>query len=210
MQAKTIKLTGVLLVLVAVLVSGCATVSTSGEYTLGSGETLRGDLVVTSGQATLEEGSRVTGSVTMTSGDLYVEADAEIGGDVVMTSGDLYLRPGAIVRGDVIRTSGEIHRAEGARIEGHITSNVGGYIAGRIFIRCCLPVLGLVVVVGALLFWIQRRRRPVVKAPAPQAQAPVAPEDPTQKLKQLKEMMDEGLISEAEYEAKKAEILSKM
>jgi hypothetical protein len=41
-------------------------------------------------------------------------------------------------------------------------------------------------------------------------QAPAAPEDPVQKLKQLKEMMDASLITEAEYEAKKAEILSRM
>jgi hypothetical protein len=45
---------------------------------------------------------------------------------------------------------------------------------------------------------------------AAQTQAPVASEDPVQKLKQLKEMMDAGLITETEYEAKKAEILSRM
>lgn len=34
--------------------------------------------------------------------------------------------------------------------------------------------------------------------------------DPTEKLKQLKRMLDEELITEADYEAKKAEILAKM
>ena len=37
----------VLLVLVAALVAACGTVSTSGDFTLESGETVRGDLVVT-------------------------------------------------------------------------------------------------------------------------------------------------------------------
>ena len=46
--------------------------------------------------------------------------------------------------------------------------------------------------------------------PTISTQAPAAPEDPVQKLKQLKEMMDASLITEAEYEAKKAEILSRM
>jgi hypothetical protein len=46
--------------------------------------------------------------------------------------------------------------------------------------------------------------------PAVQAQATPAPADPVQKLKQLKEMADAGLITEAEYETKKAEILSRM
>ena len=45
----------ILLILFAMLVSGCSTVSTHGQYTLHRGETLRGNLVLTSGQATLEE-----------------------------------------------------------------------------------------------------------------------------------------------------------
>jgi Short C-terminal domain len=39
--------------------------------------------------------------------------------------------------------------------------------------------------------------------PPPTAAEPT----PTQKLQQLKEMLDQGLITEAEYQAKKAEIL---
>jgi hypothetical protein len=35
-------------------------------------------------------------------------------------------------------------------------------------------------------------------------------EGPAEKLKQLKEMKDSGLITDTEYEAKKAEILSRM
>lgn len=38
----------------------------------------------------------------------------------------------------------------------------------------------------------------------------LTPEDPAEKLKKLKEMKDSGLINDAEYEAKKAEMLSRM
>jgi hypothetical protein len=38
----------------------------------------------------------------------------------------------------------------------------------------------------------------------------VIPEDPVARLKQLKVMLDAELISQAEYDAKKVEILSRM
>jgi hypothetical protein len=44
------------------------------------------------------------------------------------------------------------------------------------------------------------------ETPTIPAPAPAPSEDPKQKLTQLKEMHDEGLITEAEYESKKAEI----
>jgi hypothetical protein len=44
----------------------------------------------------------------------------------------------------------------------------------------------------------------------PTAALPVPAEDPVQKLKQLKSMLDAGLITEAEYDSKKAEILSRL
>lgn len=46
--------------------------------------------------------------------------------------------------------------------------------------------------------------------PSTQASQPLPQEDPVQKLTQLKQMLDADLISQDEYDAKKAEILSKM
>jgi len=46
--------------------------------------------------------------------------------------------------------------------------------------------------------------------PSAQAPQPLPQEDPMQKLTQLKQMLDADLISQDEYDAKKAEILSKM
>ena len=51
----------------------------------------------------------------------------------------------------------------------------------------------------------------VLGVQAPPSQQPgTEADDPVQKLQQLKQMADAGLISEAEYEAKKADILSRM
>lgn len=202
-------------ILFAVLVAGCGTLSPSGEYVLGSGQTLRGDLMITSDRATLAENSRVTGNVILTSGELYVEEGAQIGGSVVMFSGDIFLSSGAVVRGGVIRTSGDVHQEEGARIQGGISSNIAGfivsYVARTITLYCLLPLVVIGVLVGVVVFLIIRmRRRPVAEVPVAQAPAPAAPEDPSRKLNQLKAMLDDGLITEEDYEAKKAEILSKM
>lgn len=51
----------------------------------------------------------------------------------------------------------------------------------------------------------------VLQGGVPTAQAPSTPqEDPVQKLMKLKEMLDAGLITTEEYDAKKADILSRM
>lgn len=153
----------ILLMLFAVLISGCSTVSTHGQYTLERGETLRGNLLLTSGHATLEENSRVTGSVLMTSGSLDVKADAEINGNVFLTSGNVYLGPRAVVRGDVILTSGNVRRGEGARVEGKI-SRSGFDVGASLFGTFCLPPI---VLLAVFLYWLiaQARKRPAAETP---------------------------------------------
>lgn len=203
----------ILLVLFSLLASGCATVSTSGGYTLRSGNTVRGNLYVTSGQANLEEGSHVTGSVIMTSGVLDV--NGEIGGDILMTSGKVTLGPTAIVHGDIRGTKFDVNQVEGSSVEGQILENqsgfaiFGGLIIGLLFRWCFLPLLILGLLIFLLVFFL--RRRPAASAPPEQVEPPApSTEDPKQKLTQLKGMLDEGLITEAEYESKKAEILTEI
>jgi hypothetical protein len=53
--------------------------------------------------------------------------------------------------------------------------------------------------------WLASHNKSQPSAPTPQPA-----EDPLQKMKQLKGMLDAGLISESEYNAKKADLLSKM
>ncbi len=190
------------------LVVGCTTVSTSGDYTLDSGQTLRGNLVITSGNATLEEDSRVTGDVLMTSGNL--RADGEIKGNIILFSGEVSLGPAAIVYGDIKGTSGEVQQAEGAQVRGQISTNQSSFRIGwGFFVSLFILIFVLpLVLIGGLIFLVVvlRRGRSTSSATQPQTSAPS--EDPIQKLKQLKALLDKELITEAEYEAKKAEILA--
>jgi membrane protease subunit (stomatin/prohibitin family) len=48
------------------------------------------------------------------------------------------------------------------------------------------------------------------KSAAASEPPPAAAEDPVAKLKKLKEMLDLGLIEQPEFDAKKAEIMSRM
>lgn len=197
----------IFLVIVVFLTVGCATVSTSGNYTLQSGKTLRGNLVVTSGNATLGEDSRVTGDVFITSGNL--EANGEVDGDILVTSGNVTLGPEALVKGSITATSGNINQAEGAQVQGQIATNQstftigGGFIARLFGLFCLLPLLliiGMIFMVAASL-----RKNPTAVSAKPAVNITA-----TEKLKQLKQLLDEGLVTEAEYEAKKAETLANM
>ena len=196
-----------LLILITFMTVGCATVSTSGNYTLQSGKTLRGNLVVTSGNATLEENSRVTGDVFITSGNL--DANGEVDGNILVTSGNVSLGPEALVKGDITATSGNINQAEEAQVNGQISSNqstftIGGGFFARLFgLFCLLPLLLL----GGLIFLLVALVR---RKPTAISEKPVANDTDTLKLRQLKQMMDDGLITETEYEAKKADILAAM
>jgi cytoskeletal protein CcmA (bactofilin family) len=200
-------LTLILFVLFTLIASGCATVSTSGDYTLKSGQTLSGNLVLTSGNAILEEDTRVTGNVIMTSGDLL--ANGEIEGGILLFSGDVTLGPEAVVHGDIRGTSGDVVQLEGAQVFGQISMNESSFTIGRgiiasfVVLLCFLPLV--VIVVFVVLVAALVRRKP---SAVPQEQVTI--DDATQKLKQLKGMLDEGLITESEYESKKAEILAGM
>ncbi|UCC53636.1 MAG: polymer-forming cytoskeletal protein [Anaerolineaceae bacterium] len=211
MNTKSLKISWIILI-VTLFAVGCTTVSTSGDYKLESGQTVQGNLVITSGNALLEEGSLVTGDVLMTSGNLH--ADGKIRGDIVLTSGNVSLGPEAVVHGNIYGTSGNVDQAEGAEVRGQISTNQstfrigGGFFASLLGCICGLPLLligGLILLVALI-----RRGRNGSSQPTPAAQSPSPPDDSAQKLKQLKALLDQDLITEAEYEAKKAEILDGM
>ena len=209
------KLTNAILLLGALILTGCISTSFSGNYVLKPGETLHGDLFVTEGSVTLQENSRVTGWIILTSGELHIEKNSQVGGDVVLTSGVLYLETGAVVHGDVILSSTdiEVHQAPGSTVEGNVTSNIASFVIALVtktlLLYCVLPIVILIVVILGLGVWLGRisKKRRVQNAPAA---APVVTEDSQQKLQKLKSMLDEGLITETDYATKKADILSKM
>jgi len=203
----------ILFALIILLTSGCATASTSGNYTLRSGNTLQGNLIITSGTATIEENSHVTGSIIMTSGNLFIHG--EVDGNIVLSSGKITLGPTAIVHGGIKGASDEISQADGSQVGGQIMEQSVFTIGplqtlGSLFSCCLLPLLFL----GLLIFFLRRRRRVSSAAPSDQditpTHIPAAPEDSKQRLTRLKEMLDEDLITEDEFESKKTEILAGM
>ena len=202
------------LVLAALLLSSCMSASFSGNYVLRAGRTLHGNLFVTSGSVTLEENSRVTGTIMLTSGELHIGKNAQVGGDVVLTSGDLYLEDKAVVHGDVILSSSDmgIHQSPGATVEGNVSSDIAPFaisLATRGFLLVCvLPIAVLVALILGLGTWLgkqSRKREQIADTPAPAVTG-----DTKAKLQNLKKMLDESLITPTDYEAKKADILSKL
>lgn len=209
MNKKQLRILKILILgLHLLLVAGCATVSTSGDYTLESGRTLRSNLVITSGDATLKEDSRVTGNVLMTSGHLQV--DGEVDGNVVMFSGNVSIGPEGIVHGDIRGTSGTVLQdGQTTQVGGQIeleqsTFTIGaGFFASLFGLLCGLP-LALIIAVILVVVALRRGRTP------DEPSEPAAGESSAQKLKELKQMLDDGLITDEEYEAKKAELLAGM
>jgi len=179
-----------------------------------SGQTLRGNLFVTEGIVALEENSRVTGTIMLTSGELHIGKNAQVGGDVALTSGSLYMAEGSVVHGDVILASQdiEVHQSPGAQVEGTITYNIAPFaisiVVKGFLLYCVLPIGLLIAVILLLGLWLGKASKK--KAQAVQAPATVVTDDVQQKLATLKSILEQGLITGTDYEAKKADILAKM
>jgi predicted small secreted protein len=208
------KLTIIIVLLGAFLLTGCMSASFSGNYILKAGKTLHGNLFVTSGSVTLEENSRVTGTIMLTSGELHIGKNAQVGGDIVLTSGDLYLVDGAVIHGDVILSSSDIgvHQSQGATVEGNITSDIAPFaiavLTKVVLLYCVLPIVILIAIILGLGMWLGRKSKK--RAQLIQTPVPAVTEDTQTKLQNLKKMLDEGLITQTDYEAKKTDLLSKM
>jgi hypothetical protein len=204
----------IIVILAALLLTSCMSASFSGNYILRAGKTLHGNLFVTSGSVTLEENSRVTGTIFLTSGALHIGKNAQVGGDVVLTSGALYLSDGAHVHGDVILSSSDIGLIQdpGSKIDGNITTDIApfaiGVVTKGLLLYCVLPIVLLIAIILVLGMWLGRQSKKRAQITA--APTPSVTEDTQQKLQSLKKMLDEGLISQTDYESKKADILSKM
>ncbi len=90
------------------------------NFTLGSGETLDGNLIVLAGNAHLEAGSEVTGDVVIMGGNLL--SSGMIEGSVISLGGPVRLEETAVVEGDVVNIGGSLDRADGARILGNVAT----------------------------------------------------------------------------------------
>ncbi len=87
-----------------------------GDFTLQSGQTLAGDLIVFGGDVRIEADSRVEGSVVAWGGDVEIAGTVER--DVVAFGGDLLLRRTARVEGSVVTLGGTLERETGAVVRG--------------------------------------------------------------------------------------------
>lgn len=93
-----------------------------GSYTLDSGETLNGGLVVVGGSAELEEGSLVVGDVVVVGGELDIYG--EVDGTVIAVGGKAYLGEDSVIDEDLVTIGGAVQREEGAVVRGAITAEM--------------------------------------------------------------------------------------
>lgn len=96
------------------------------NYTLTSGNTLSGDLVVMGGAAEIQAGALVEGSVVIMGGSLNVSGTIQ--GDLVLIGGVASLTSTAVVEGDVVTIGGSLQKDEGATIKGEIIDSSGSTI----------------------------------------------------------------------------------
>lgn len=87
-----------------------------GDYTLRSGQVLRGDLGVVGGVATIEQGATVDGDVMVAGGVLRIAG--RINGDIAVFGGSVTLEGSAYVSGDLVNFGGSVQRSPGATVAG--------------------------------------------------------------------------------------------
>jgi cytoskeletal protein CcmA (bactofilin family) len=91
-------------------------------FTLKSGESLNGDLVVMGGVVMIENGATVNGSVVLIGGTLTIEG--EVTADAVLVGGTATLSKSAHIHGNLVTIGGNIQGRDEARIDGEVISNL--------------------------------------------------------------------------------------
>ena len=87
-----------------------------GDFTLQSGQTMKGDLIVFGGDVRIEADSRVEGSLVVWGGDVEIAGTVEK--DVVAMGGHVLLRRTARIDGGLVTLGGTVEREEGAQVRG--------------------------------------------------------------------------------------------
>ncbi len=103
-------------VVLTLAISGCSQVVTDSNWTLASGETLRGDVILPSANAMIDENAHVAGSVVMLCCNLII--NGKVDGDVLVMSGNMELGPHAIVGGNVTFITGNEDGKPGNVVQG--------------------------------------------------------------------------------------------
>ena len=92
------------------------------NFTLKSGDTLEGDLVVIGGEANIEQDATVNGDIVVIGGNLNLDGKGT--GDAVVIGGLVSMSDKASLAGNVVTVGGSLQRTDGAVIGGNIVSNL--------------------------------------------------------------------------------------
>jgi cytoskeletal protein CcmA (bactofilin family) len=96
------------------------------SYTLKTGETLSGDLLVFGGTATIDEGATVNGNIVLFGSTLIV--NGEVSGEVAVTGGSAILGDTAHIHGNLTTVGATLERAQSAQIDGQITNTASSWV----------------------------------------------------------------------------------
>jgi hypothetical protein len=105
----------------------------------------------------------VAGDVTTVGGSITIEDQGQVAGDVTSVAGNVRLDREVKVSGDVTVVAGTLHRDLNASVGGDVTSMEG---RGWFALILLTPIVILGLMVGLLIWLIQRVRRPPVHAAA--------------------------------------------
>lgn len=89
-------------------------------YTLKSGETLSGDLVVIGGSAEIEAGATVQGNLILIGGTLTI--DGTVSGEVAVLGGEVTLGAASRIGSNLTTVGAVLTRAEGSQVDGQINN----------------------------------------------------------------------------------------
>lgn len=92
------------------------------NFTLASGETQDGSLLVFGGNVTVEEGATVTGDLIVFGGN--VTMDGTVDGSIISLGGNAGLGATAVVGGDLVSLGGNLDRDPGAQVSGQVITEM--------------------------------------------------------------------------------------
>jgi hypothetical protein len=90
------------------------------SFTLKSGETMNGDLLVFGGSATVEAGATVNGNALVFGGSLTINGD--VNGDAAVFGGTARLSPTAHIFGNLSTIDSTLDREKGALVDGEVNN----------------------------------------------------------------------------------------
>lgn len=98
------------------------------SFTLASGDTLTGDLLVFGGTADIQAGAIVNGNIVLFGGELTL--DGEVTGDVSATGATVTLGPAAHIGGDLVTVGATLEKSDTALVDGQIYNTATSWTYG--------------------------------------------------------------------------------